>query len=364
MKYLHEFRSAAAAKKLSGDIKSRVTRPWRIMEVCGGQTHTILQYGIEDLLPPSIEILHGPGCPVCVTPIEIIDQAVAIAKISDVILCSFGDMLRVPGSNEDLLLAKTQGADVRSVYSPLDAVQLAQKNPKRQVVFFAVGFETTAPANALAVLHANQLNLENFFVLCAHVTVPPILKSMLASNEKLVDGFLGPGHVCAITGLEEYDAIAKEFSVPIVISGFEPLDILQGIAMCIDQLEQGQAFVENQYARAVHAAGNRVAANAVGEVFVNCTRNWRGLGQVQSGGLRLSEAFEKFDAARQFPVKSTLTSESPNCISGDILRGRKKPTDCPAYGKQCTPQSPLGATMVSSEGTCANYYKFGKFGSN
>jgi len=360
MKYVDEFRSPERARLLSRQIAQTVTKPWKIMEVCGGQTHTILQYGLESLLPDQIELLHGPGCPVCVTPLELIDKAVAIARIPGVIMCSFGDMLRVPGSDGDLLGAKADGADVRTVYSPLDALTVARKHQDRQVVFFAVGFETTAPANAMAVYHAKKLGLTNFFLLCSHVTVPPVMAAVLRAPDNQVDGFLGPGHVCSIMGWHEYQELSLQFKVPIVISGFEPIDLLEGILRCVHQLEEGSSYVENQYARAVCSEGNKHAQTILLDVFQVSERKWRGLGNIPGSGYRLSEAYREFDAEVHFPVATIVTRESPNCISGEILRGVKKPFQCTAFGTSCTPEHPLGATMVSSEGTCATYYKFRK----
>lgn len=360
MKFVDEYRDRERAAAIAFKIRESVSKPWRIMEVCGGQTHTILQYGIPDLLPSSIELLHGPGCPVCVTPLQQINKAIAISKIPGTIMCSFGDMLRVPGNDGDLLQARAEGADVRIVYSPLDAVKIAQQATDRKVVFFAVGFETTAPANAMAVHHARKLGLRNFFMLCSHVTVPPIMEAMLASDTNQVQGFLGPGHVCSVMGWADYELIAGKYKVPIVITGFEPVDLLEGILMCVQQLEQGRSKVENQYARAVSRAGNENAQSILADVFTVSDRAWRGIGTIEKSGFRLSEAYREFDADVHFDTSSVPSVESPLCISGEILRGIKKPTDCPAFGKQCTPENPLGATMVSAEGTCATYYKFGK----
>lgn len=360
MKYVDEFRDYATAQALAAQISKVTTQPWKIMEVCGGQTHTILKYGIEDLLPKSIELLHGPGCPVCVTPLELIDKAVAIASTKDTILCSFGDMLRVPGSQGDLLGARANGADVRIIYSPLEAVKIAKDNANRRVVFFAVGFETTAPANAMVAFQAKQLCLKNLFLLCSHVMVPPVISSILQSESNQVHAFLGPGHVCSITGTAEYDALCKQFGVPIVITGFEPNDILEGILRCVLQLERGEALLENQYMRAVSSTGNASACQILKEVFTVSSRTWRGLGQIPLSGFVLSERYKQFDAEIEFQTNAISIAESPLCISGEILMGLKKPSQCPAFGKECTPQNPLGATMVSSEGTCANYYKFRK----
>jgi hydrogenase expression/formation protein HypD len=364
MKYVSEFRDLAIAQSLALQIKSEATRNWKIMEVCGGQTHTILQFGLEDLLPKTIELLHGPGCPVCVTPLELIDKAVAIASRPEVTFCSYGDMLRVPGSTGDLLEAKARGADVRAVYSPLDALQLARKFPNRKIVFFAVGFETTAPANAMAAHQAKRMGLNNFFLLASHVTVPPAISAILESPTNQVQAFLGPGHVCSVMGTDEYEEISRRYRVPIVISGFEPIDILEGILCCVRQLESGKAIVENQYVRAVKSGGNDSARLVLKEVFDITDRKWRGIGTIPMSGYRLSTAYRRFDAEEEFSVDVIETHESPICISGQILQGLKKPCECPAFGKECTPESPLGATMVSSEGTCATYFKFGRLESN
>lgn len=330
------------------------------MEVCGGQTHAILQYGLEDLLPDRITLLHGPGCPVCVTPLELIDKAISIASRHDVIFCSFGDMLRVPGSNCDLLDVKAQGFDVRIVYSPLDCLNLAKNSPDKKVVFFAVGFETTAPANAMAVWQAKQLGLHNFFLLTSHVTVPPVITSILQAPENRVQAFLGPGHVCSVMGWKQYEAISQHYKIPIVITGFEPTDLLEGILRCVLQLESGQHQVENQYARAVNREGNISAKTVLEEVFDVGDRTWRGLGSIPKSGYKLSFEFSQFDAERIFELETIVAQEPEICISGQILRGLKKPQECPAFGNQCTPETPLGATMVSSEGTCAAYYKYGR----
>ena len=359
MKYVDEFRQLELAQDWSKQIKKAVTRPWKIMEVCGGQTHSILQYGLQDLLPERIELLHGPGCPVCVTPLELIDKAIAIAGQDGVIFCSYGDMLRVPGSQTDLLAIRAHGGDVRMVYSPLDALSLAVKNPERRVVFFAVGFETTAPANAMAVYQAKKRGVDNFFLLCSQVTVPPVMSAMLSSPHNLVQAFIGPGHVCCVTGNSDYEALSRDFAVPIVISGFEPLDILESVWHCVRQLESGQPRLHNQYARAVRSAGNQPAIQVLGEVFVVVDRVWRGLGTIPKSGFGLSPAYEQYDAEKHFEVETVCAPESELCISGEILKGLKKPFQCPAFGKECTPERPLGATMVSAEGTCANYYKFG-----
>ena len=359
MKYFDEYRDESLAKSLSNQLEQKASQNWTIMEVCGGQTHTILQFGLEQLLPSKIELVHGPGCPICVTPLELIDKAIAISKQPNVIFCSFGDMLRVPGSNTDLLTSKALGADVRAVYSPLDCLAIAQAEPNKKVVFFAVGFETTAPANALSVWQAKKLGLNNFFLLCSHVLVPPAIAAILSSPNNRVQGFLGPGHVCSIMGYHQYIPISQFYQVPIVISGFEPIDILEGILRCVIQLEAGQAFVENQYARAVTQPGNIAAQSLLQEVFTIIDRPWRGLDIIPQSGYQLSKQFSQFDAELAFDIDTIKSTESSLCISGQILRGEKKPIDCAAFGKQCTPVTPLGATMVSSEGTCASYYKFG-----
>ena len=360
MKFLDEYRDPEAARKLAAAIASITTRPWTIMEVCGGQTHTIVKYGIDEILPKEIELVHGPGCPVCVTSLEMIDRAHAIASRPDVIFCSFGDMLRVPGSRGDLLQLKSQGSDIRIVYSPLDAVNIAAATPQKKVVFFAIGFETTAPPNAMAVWLARKRNLKNFSVLVSHVLVPPSMTSILQSPGNRVQGFLGPGHVCTVMGYEEYPPIAKRFHVPIVITGFEPVDMLEGVYLTVRQLENGEAKVENQYSRVVRPEGNLQSKKLIEEVFEICDRKWRGVGLIPKSGYRLRYEYRDHDAERIFEVDNIETSESSLCISGQILKGLKKPLDCPAFGKSCTPQSPLGATMVSSEGACAAYYAYGR----
>jgi hydrogenase expression/formation protein HypD len=360
MKYLEEYRDADAAGKLTEAISRIVTRPWCIMEVCGGQTHTIVKYGIDNLIPHGIELVHGPGCPVCVTSLEMIDRAHAIAARPEVIFTSFGDMLRVPGSRGDLLSLKSQGSDIRIVYSPLDAVNLAAANPDRKVIFFAIGFETTAPPNAMAVWLAHKRGLKNFSVLVSHVLVPPAMTAILESPGNRVQGFLGPGHVCTVMGCGEYEPIAEQYRVPIVITGFEPVDMLEGILLTVRQLESGTARVENQYGRAVRYAGNSDSKKLIHEVFEICDRKWRGIGSIPMSGYRLRPQYRDHDAERLFDVESIQTLESTECISGEILRGLKKPHDCPAFGGRCTPQSPLGATMVSSEGACAAYYAYGR----
>jgi len=358
MKFLDEYRDAEAARQYAREIGRITTRPWSIMEVCGGQTHSILKFGLDQLLPDCVTLIHGPGCPVCVTPLELIDQALQIAARPDTIFCSFGDMLRVPGSTADLLSIKAAGGDVRIVYSPLDAVKIAVENPGREVVFFGVGFETTAPATAMAVYQAAQKGLRNFFLLVSHVLVPPAMEAILSSSNCRVQGFLAAGHVCAVMGCAEYEPIAAKYRVPIVVTGFEPLDILQGVLMCISQLEQGRAEVENQYARAVREKGNQPAQELIRKVFTVVPRKWRGVGEIPKSGFGLSEAYSAFDAARKFGVANRIVQEPAECLSGLVLQGQIKPPECPAFGKRCTPEHPLGATMVSSEGACAAYYRY------
>ena len=358
MKYIDEYRDATAAEMFSKSIHEIVTRPWTLMEVCGGQTHSIVKFGIDELLPEKVELVHGPGCPVCVTPLELIDKAITIASGQNVIFCSFGDMLRVPGSEKDLFMVKANGGDVRIVYSPLDAVRIAQENPSKEVVFFAVGFETTAPANAMAVHQARQLGVKNFSILVSHVLVPPAIEAVLSSPQNRVQGFLAAGHVCAVMGYKEYLPLARKYKVPIVVTGFEPLDILQGIYMCVKQLEQGRHEVENQYARAVRKDGNQPAQELVAEVFRVVPRKWRGVGEIPQSGLGLSAAFAEFDAEKRFAVSGYTTEEPKECISGLVLQGIKKPHECPVFGTRCTPEHPFGATMVSSEGACAAYYRY------
>jgi hydrogenase expression/formation protein HypD len=360
MKYLDEYRDAERAQQLAAAIQRTVTRPWTIMEVCGGQTHAIVKYGIDRILPPQIELVHGPGCPVCVTALETIDRAHAIASRAEVVFCSFGDMLRVPGSRGDLLQLKSQGSDVRIVYSPLDAVNLAAANPQRQVVFFAIGFETTAPADAMAVWLARKRKLTNFSVLVSHVLVPPAMSAILEAPGNRVQGFLGPGHVCAVMGYTEYEPIASRYRVPIVITGFEPVDILEGVLRTVQQLELGKTEVENQYSRAVRREGNLQSRQLIEDVFEVCDRKWRGIGSIPQSGYRLRPEYHDYDAEKLFNVDRLETLESGLCISGDILRGLKKPHQCPAFGKECSPQNPLGATMVSAEGACAAYHSYGR----
>ncbi|MGE5194941.1 MAG: hydrogenase formation protein HypD [Deltaproteobacteria bacterium] len=360
MKYLDEYRDGETAARLARAIAAETTREWTIMEVCGGQTHSIVRYGVDRLLPAGIELVHGPGCPVCVTPLETLDRAHAIAARPEVIFCSFGDMLRVPGSRCDLLSLKSQGADVRTVYSPLDAVEVAARNPNRKIVFFAVGFETTAPANAMAVWMAQRRKLANFSVLVSHVLVPPAMTAILESPENRVQAFLGPGHVCTVMGFAEYEEVARRFAVPIVIAGFEPVDLLEGVLLAVRQLESGRMQVENQYSRAVRREGNAGAQKLIGEVFEVCDRKWRGIGPIAASGWRLRDEFRQFDAEQVFEVARIAIHEPAECISGLILQGLRKPHQCPAFGTRCTPQSPLGATMVSSEGACAAYYQYGR----
>jgi len=358
MRYVDEYRDGDAARRYAAAIRALVTRRWTVMEVCGGQTHAIVRFGIDELLPPEVSLVHGPGCPVCVTPLEAIDRALAIAARPEVTFCSFGDMLRVPGSASDLLAVKSAGGDVRIVYSPMDAVALAARRPEREVVFFAVGFETTAPANAMAVLAARRRGLRNFSLLVSHVTVPPAMEAILAAPGRRVDGFLAAGHVCTVMGLEEYHPLCMRWRVPIVVTGFEPLDLLQGVHMCVRQLEEGRAQVENQYARSVADGGNGPARAAVREVFEVVPRAWRGIGTIPGSGLALRAAYADLDAERRFDVSSVRTREEIECRSGLVLQGILKPPECPAFGTRCTPEHPLGATMVSSEGACAAYHRY------
>lgn len=358
MEVLRQFRDEAKAKSLIDNIKALATKPVSIMEVCGGQTHTILKYGIEDLLPENIRLLHGPGCPVCVTSLEAIDMAINISLNKDVIFCTYGDMLRVPGSSMDLFKAKACGANLKIVYSPLDALKVALANPQKNIVFFAIGFETTAPANAMLILQAKKLNLKNFFVLCHEVLVPPIIASLLEAKESSIQAFLGPGHVCSVMGLHEYENLVHNYQLPIVVTGFEPLDILEGIYACVQQLNNNEVRLENQYTRAVTLEGNLPAQQAMKDVFEICDRKWRGLGFIPKSGLCLNSQFKDFDATIKFNVDNLDVQESKECISGEILRGLKKPYECEFFGTKCTPLNPLGATMVSSEGACSAYYKY------
>jgi len=360
VKYLDEYRDPALARRLLTDLRATATRPWAIMEVCGGQTNTLVRQGIDELLPAGIRMIHGPGCPVCVTPLEMIDKAISIAARPGVIFTSYGDMLRVPGSTDDLLGVKARGGDVRVVYTPLDAVRIAADNPDREVVFFAVGFETTAPANAMAVLHAATVGIDNFSVLVSHVLVPPAITAILDSPDNQVQGFLAAGHVCAVMGWTQYEPIAAHYRVPIVVTGFEPLDLLEGILMTVRQLEYGRAEVENQYARAVQRTGNSAAQSAVGRVFRVTGRQWRGIGPIPDSGLVLAPEFAGHDAERRFATDAIRAVENPACIAGAILRGTRTPLDCTAYRTLCTPRNPLGAPMVSAEGTCAAFYNAGR----
>lgn len=361
MKYLEEFRDPELAKKLLGEIESVTTRDWAIMEVCGGQTHSIIRNGIDQLLPEEIELIHGPGCPVCVTPLELIDKALAIAATPNVIFCSFGDMLRVPGSDKDLFRIKSEGGDIRTVYSPLDALKFARENPEKEVVFLGVGFETTAPANAMAVFQAKEQGIENFSMLVSHVLVPPAIAAIMESPTNRVQGFLAAGHVCSIMGYEQYPPLSEKYKVPIIITGFEPLDVLEGIRRAVIQLENGKHETENAYQRIVTLEGNKAAQVMLENVFKTKDRAWRGIGVIPNSGWSLSDEYRDFDAEYKFNVTNIETHESPLCKSGEVLQGTIKPHECPAFGKECTPRKPLGATMVSSEGACAAYYNYGRF---
>jgi len=362
MKYLDEYRSEAIANNLATAIRRMVTRPWVLMEICGGQTHSIVKYGLDRLLPPEVELVHGPGCPVCVTSLEMIDKAHAIAENPDVIFCSFGDMLRVPGSKSDLLEVKSRGADIRIVYSPLDCLKIARENPEKKVVFFGIGFETTAPANAMAVWQAKRERIANFFMLVSHVLVPPVMTSILQSPGNRVHAFLGPGHVCAVMGWREYEPISEYYKVPIVITGFEPADLLEGIFKTVCQLETGRYEVENQYSRVISRDGNVAGQKLLESVFEVSDRKWRGVGSIPKSGYKLRYEFREFDAEREFDVEDIDTLEPSQCISGQVLRGIRKPHECPAFGTECTPEHPLGATMVSSEGACAAYHLYRRKG--
>ncbi len=385
MKYVDEYRDAAAVRAVLDQIQATITRPpgassakppgassaeppgassaepWVLMEVCGGQTHSIIRHGIDQLLPPGLELVHGPGCPVCVTPLELIDQALAIAGRPEVIFCSFGDMLSVPGSEKNLFQVKAEGGDVRILYSPLDALKIAQDNPEREVVFFGVGFETTAPANAMAILQAQRLNIPNFSVLVSHVRVPPAINAILSSPTNRVQAFLAAGHVCAVMGYWEYHPPVQAFHAPIVVTGFEPLDIVQGILMAVQQLESGRAEVENAYVRTVTEKGNQAAQAVISQVFEECDRKWRGIGQIPKSGWCLLPEFSSFDAALRFDTGEIIVRESPLCHAGEVLQGLLKPNQCPAFGRECTPRHPLGAPMVSAEGACAAYHNYGRF---
>ncbi|HMD89871.1 MAG TPA: hydrogenase formation protein HypD [Anaerolineaceae bacterium] len=360
MRFVDEFRDASLVKGVLDEIRRTVTRKWVLMEICGGQTHSILHYGLDELLPPEVELVHGPGCPVCVTSLELIDKALVIASQPDVILTSYGDMLRVPGSHEDLFSVRAAGGQVRVVYSPLDAIRIAKENPDKQVVFFAIGFETTAPNNAMTVLQAKALGLKNYSVLVSQVCVPPAMHAILGSPQNRVQGFLAAGHVCAVMGYWEYPPIADKYGVPIVVTGFEPLDLVQGIRMAVHQLEKGTHEVENAYGRVVTYEGNRASQAIINKVYQPCDRQWRGIGMIPMSGWGLREEFSDFDAERRFQVGHIQTQESTTCIAGQILQGLMKPPDCPAFGTLCTPETPLGATMVSSEGACAAYYRYGR----
>jgi hydrogenase expression/formation protein HypD len=358
MKYIDEFNDPELAKRLLDDIHATVKQPWAIMEVCGGQTHSIIRHGIDQLIPDQVEMIHGPGCPVCVTPLELIDKALEIASRPDVIFCSFGDMLRVPGSGRDLFRVKSEGGDIRVVYSPLDALKLARENPDREVVFFGIGFETTAPPNAMAVFQAKRLGVPNFSMLVSHVRVPPAIDAIMQSPACRVQAFLAAGHVCSVMGTQEYPPLVERYSVPIVVTGFEPLDILEGIRHTVNQLERGESYLDNAYARAVPPEGNLAARKLLSEVFTVTDRGWRGIGVIPDSGWRLSETYRDFDAEYRFQVGDIHTDESAVCRSGEVLQGLIKPHECAAFGTQCTPRNPLGATMVSSEGACAAYYLY------
>lgn len=358
MKFRDEYRDAGSARRVADAIARTVSRPWTLMEVCGGQTHAIVRFGIDALLPPTLSLVHGPGCPVCVTPVEYVDKAIDIAARPGTVLCSFGDMLRVPGTECDLLTARSRGADVRIVYSPLDALAIARAHPDRDVVFFAVGFETTAPANAMAVFRAKHESIGNFSMLVSHVRVPPAMCAILDAPDNRIQGFLAAGHVCTVMGTAEYEPIARRYHVPIIITGFEPLDILEGIHLCVRQLEAGRAEVENPYSRSVQTAGNRHAQALMNEIFCTIERRWRGIGDIAESGLGLAERYAAFDAEQRYGAVKTRADPAGECISGQVLRGERKPPECPAFGTRCTPERPLGVTMVSSEGACAAYYRY------
>lgn len=358
--FLNAFRDASLVKKVIDQIHQNVTQPWALMEICGGQTHAIMQYGLDQLLPDQIELIHGPGCPVCVTSLELIDQALWIAQQPDVIFTTFGDMLRVPGSTRDLFSVRASGGQIRVVYSPLDAVKLAVDNPDKEVVFFAIGFETTAPANAMAVIQAKRMSLGNFSILPANVLVPPAMHAILSSPNNRIQGFLAAGHVCAVMGYWEYEPIAEKYKTPIVVTGFEPLDLVNGILKTITLLEKGQASVENAYPRIVSYQGNQTAQSMIQQVFHPINRKWRGIGTIPNSGYGLRENYREFDATNRFDISRIHTEESAVCIAGQVLQGLKKPSQCPAFGSQCTPETPLGAPMVSSEGACSAYYRYGR----
>jgi hydrogenase expression/formation protein HypD len=358
MKYLDEYRDARVARALLAEIAQAVRGHWVLMEICGGQTHTIMRYGLDELLPPNIELVHGPGCPVCVTPLETIDKALELASRPEIILVSYGDMLRVPGSTNDLFTIKAKGGDVRVVYSPTEALKIARQNPDRGVVFLAIGFETTAPANAMAVWQAKEEKMHNFSVLVSHVLVPPAIRALMTSPECRVKGFIAPGHVCTVMGYEEYESLVQDFHVPIVVGGFEPVDLLQAVLMLVRQLEKGEARAENQYVRSVNYQGNLPAQRVVKEVFEIADQKWRGIGTIPASGLRVRDAYGDYDASRIYGLASITAEEPAECISAKVLQGLKKPTECPAFGMRCTPHNPLGAPMVSSEGACAAYYNY------
>ena len=358
MKFLEEYRNPDLSKAYLNKIRQITTKDWRIMEFCGGQTHSLVKNGIINLLPATIQMIHGPGCPVCVTPMNTIDQAIELAHQKDIILCSFGDMLRVPGSSKSLLEAKAAGGDIRFLYSPMDAVQLAKENPNKEVVFFAVGFETTAPANALSVVHAQLYGLKNYSILTSHVLVPPAMQAILEEEESQVNGLLGAGHVCSVMGVKAYEVIAQNYQIPIVVTGFEPVDLLQGILMIVQQLENKEAKLENQYSRVVPSTGNPIAQKIINKVFEVCDKEWRGIGTLPNSGWRIKSEMIAFDAVKKFKLQTANNNEHTQCIAGEILKGIKKPVDCPLFGKQCTPVTPIGAPMVSSEGACAAYYHF------
>jgi hydrogenase expression/formation protein HypD len=358
MKYIDEYRDQPIAHALAEGIRNRVTRPWVLMEVCGGQTHTLMRYGIDEMLPREVELVHGPGCPVCVTPLEVVDKAIAIASCPDVTFVSYGDMLRVPGSRSDLFRVKAAGGDVRVAYTPMEAVKIARERPDRKVVFFAIGFETTAPANAMAVWQARREGLRNFSVLASHVLVPPAIRLILNSPVNRVQAFIAPGHVCTVMGFEQYEALVREFHVPMVVGGFEPVDLLEAISMLVAQLEDGRAEIENQYVRSVQREGNRPAQRLVEQVFEVADRAWRGIGNIPASGLRLRPEFAPWDAEQVFQVDAIRTEEPAECISALVLQGLKKPVDCTVFGTRCTPEYPLGAPMVSAEGACAAYYSY------
>lgn len=358
MKYLDEYRDGRIARALAGEIAAITTKPWVLMEICGGQTHTIMRYGLDELLPSNIELVHGPGCPVCVTPLETIDKAIALALRPDVTLVSYGDMLRVPGSNSDLFRAKAQGADVRIAYSPVEAVKIAQASPDRKIVFLAIGFETTAPANAMAAWQAKRDGLRNFSMLVSHVLVPPAIRALLVSRENRVQGFIAPGHVCTIMGYQEYETLVRDFAIPIVVGGFEPVDLLEAILMLVRQLERGEACVENQYVRSVSCQGNLPAQQILKDVFEIADQKWRGIGSIPHSGLRLRPEYAAYDADKIYDLAMITADEPAECISAQVLQGLRKPTDCPAFAIRCTPENPLGAPMVSAEGACAAYYHY------